>query len=72
MSVLRHTWSRGTPNLGVIQSTPENPTYHFGTAAPERMSVVSGALVRGEGGSATSKKQKSYPSCHHSLLCVKT
>jgi hypothetical protein len=35
------------PGPGVIQSTPENPSYHFGTAAPERMTVVSGALVGG-------------------------
>jgi len=31
-------------SVGVINSTAEHPEYHFGTAAPERMTVVSGAL----------------------------
>ena len=30
--------------LRVIESTAEQPMFHFGTAAPERMTVVSGCL----------------------------
>jgi len=39
---LNVAWHSGP---GVINSTAEHPEYHFGTAAPERMTVVSGALV---------------------------
>mmetsp|Transcript_40811 Transcript_40811/g.100808 ORF Transcript_40811/g.100808 Transcript_40811/m.100808 type:complete len:113 (+) Transcript_40811:55-393(+) len=31
-------------SVGVIESTAEQPQFHFGTAAPERMTVVSGCL----------------------------